>query len=508
MIPEFNPASWGKALQNSHVELGEQKKEGEGSASSSALKGRKVKFLVSTKQPAYSVGRVIDATFQLMNQPNLSIEELRELRSGLHHFKEELAQQGTQDAEIMIRYAKKLHKADQLLNQLDQKMLSALLLNSSSLNSEDMAQILKVVQIQPLLLFEIDSNAVEILQKKSAQSDYLPILQHLLYAQLTPAQSSRMIDALFNDQLHENSVFRIMMRGSNANSNFDHISRILTKEQMNRSEIQKQVLDFAFSPKRYQAVFYQDRDFVDLEKDCERVCQNCRLTESHKASLGVRQGLLNLRRAASSTLTLTQDTYYAKAMENWEKASQYASQMAQMHQTKVHQKKGSEEKFSYTTLLSEINRRTTQGEPGVKTPGTYRYEGAYVGGGTWRSYACPSDKIVARMQEFEQWVQAEVEKCDRGEKNPIVLAAQAYHRIVTLHPFPNGNGRTARLFMDYILERYGLPPAILGKEVNDVLDASHALKPLQNHAVILGRKLIDGIQNSHTMIVSGGLNKL
>jgi hypothetical protein len=31
---------------------------------------------------------------------------------------------------------------------------------------------------------------------------------------------------------------------------------------------------------------------------------------------------------------------------------------------------------------------------------------------------------------------------------------------VRIHPFANGNGRTARLWANYVLMRYGLPPIV------------------------------------------------
>lgn len=48
----------------------------------------------------------------------------------------------------------------------------------------------------------------------------------------------------------------------------------------------------------------------------------------------------------------------------------------------------------------------------------------------------------------------------KGE-NPIVIAASAYQKMVSIHPFTDGNGRTCRLVMDYVLMRAGLPPPSL-----------------------------------------------
>ena len=65
-------------------------------------------------------------------------------------------------------------------------------------------------------------------------------------------------------------------------------------------------------------------------------------------------------------------------------------------------------------------------------------------------------EISQRMQEWQDWLrQAE------HELHPVVLAAQAHHRLVAIHPFVDGNGRTARLVMNLVLFRFGYPPTVL-----------------------------------------------
>jgi len=45
--------------------------------------------------------------------------------------------------------------------------------------------------------------------------------------------------------------------------------------------------------------------------------------------------------------------------------------------------------------------------------------------------------------------------------HPVQLAAEMHERIVTIHPFIDGNGRTSRLVMNLILLQHGYPIAII-----------------------------------------------
>lgn len=68
-------------------------------------------------------------------------------------------------------------------------------------------------------------------------------------------------------------------------------------------------------------------------------------------------------------------------------------------------------------------------------------------------------KVPDLMSAFHQWLQSS------QDIHPVDLAAEAHYRLVTIHPFVDGNGRTARLLMNFILLCHGYPPAIIRKSV-------------------------------------------
>ena len=67
-------------------------------------------------------------------------------------------------------------------------------------------------------------------------------------------------------------------------------------------------------------------------------------------------------------------------------------------------------------------------------------------------------KVPGLMTEFVSWLSTE------NTLHPVALAGEAHYRLVTIHPFVDGNGRTARLLMNLILQMHGYPPAIIRNE--------------------------------------------
>jgi len=67
----------------------------------------------------------------------------------------------------------------------------------------------------------------------------------------------------------------------------------------------------------------------------------------------------------------------------------------------------------------------------------------------------PSD-VAPMMHDLFDWYAG-----DAVGLHPVARAARFHHRFVFVHPFSDGNGRTARLVMNLILMSAGYPPAII-----------------------------------------------
>jgi Fic family protein len=63
------------------------------------------------------------------------------------------------------------------------------------------------------------------------------------------------------------------------------------------------------------------------------------------------------------------------------------------------------------------------------------------------------------MTRWEEWLRSKALTL-----HPVTRAALAHHRLAAIHPFIDGNGRTARLVMNLLLLRDGFPPTIILRE--------------------------------------------
>lgn len=75
-------------------------------------------------------------------------------------------------------------------------------------------------------------------------------------------------------------------------------------------------------------------------------------------------------------------------------------------------------------------------------------------------FATP-EETPAKMHDLIQWYRT---KSEEPDVNPILLSAEFHYRFILIHPFDDGNGRTARILMNFILMKFGYPPVIIKTE--------------------------------------------
>ena len=69
--------------------------------------------------------------------------------------------------------------------------------------------------------------------------------------------------------------------------------------------------------------------------------------------------------------------------------------------------------------------------------------------------------FVAKVQGLDAtWPEAEAPPAQEQIEQVVKVAAWAHGEWVRIHPFANGNGRTSRLWANYVLVRYGFGPAL------------------------------------------------
>jgi len=70
----------------------------------------------------------------------------------------------------------------------------------------------------------------------------------------------------------------------------------------------------------------------------------------------------------------------------------------------------------------------------------------------------PPSMVVLLVNKFINWLDTE---SANNRLHPVRLAALAHYKLVYIHPFVDGNGRTSRLLMNLVLMQAGYPPVII-----------------------------------------------
>ena len=86
------------------------------------------------------------------------------------------------------------------------------------------------------------------------------------------------------------------------------------------------------------------------------------------------------------------------------------------------------------------------------------------------AYASP-EETPALMGDLVDWYNAAEQA---GKLSPVELAALFHYRYIRIHPFEDGNGRMARLMVNFILSRHGYPMIVVrSRRKREYLEALH-----------------------------------
>lgn len=115
----------------------------------------------------------------------------------------------------------------------------------------------------------------------------------------------------------------------------------------------------------------------------------------------------------------------------------------------------------HTLILKEIDNYNA---------GRYRSENVLISG---------AKHIPPKHYELDYLMQKLMKEYQKewNEYHPVIKATLLHGEFVKLHPFVDGNGRTARLLLNFELMKYGYTPIIIKNERRaeyyDVLDLAH-----------------------------------
>lgn len=83
-------------------------------------------------------------------------------------------------------------------------------------------------------------------------------------------------------------------------------------------------------------------------------------------------------------------------------------------------------------------------------------------------------QIQEEMKQLIEWSEAH-----RSDLHPVVYAALLHEKFVTIHPFIDGNGRTARLLLNFALTEADYPPIVIKANPESRLRYNRSLEEAQ-----------------------------
>ncbi len=135
-----------------------------------------------------------------------------------------------------------------------------------------------------------------------------------------------------------------------------------------------------------------------------------------------------------------------------------------------------------------------------KNAGKYRQENVVISGA---KHIPPYFlHVPGEMENLIKWYDENIEKI-----HAIELAANVHKEFVRIHPFVDGNGRTARLLMNFELMKKGYLPVIIKKENRlqyyELLDKAHTQEENKEFILFIA-DLEEEMLDSYLKIIKSG----
>lgn len=151
-------------------------------------------------------------------------------------------------------------------------------------------------------------------------------------------------------------------------------------------------------------------------------------------------------------------------------------------------------------LIKNIHKVLTNGILDIDEAGEFKTKRNWISGSSINT--SPPNAVEKHMERLIEWY-----KENEDILTPLELATIFKYRFVCIHPFVDGNGRTSRILMNYILNSKGYPGIVIDPKTNKLnyykaLEESNVYKedkfkcePLIqfNHVCLNG--ILDGLLN-------------
>jgi len=501
--------------------------------SESLQSGNKESVLLNEK--SIDINKVLDNSHELMTHPeNLNKKEIKQLKKGLIEMKALFNNQG----KIELKIIKEINNCEDVLkakkSNLESFSLSRLTKKMENIEESDIISICESMEDllleeykmdEMILLFKDDqaasnklvskknqfSNAIDILNKKNNKFSIIYKPLSLIRSKHSTGEEikGKYIKELKNlilDGVPENSYLKNVFKFAKKQFT-DCISSTLCKNISNLME---------FNITTYKQVFFSRFDHlidskraVPGDNDKKRKMEFFIKRHSNYISTNVSKykeisldiikkdsqiysewidKRMNLSGTASGVSTeVIEDDVKDAAIRNWKQVNMEIALFAA---------EGKELDFDTICYFHKILAADQPNNDGV--PGELRTMDIYSG----PKWYLPGDLVKEAVDEYLKWFKTEMDNLTSDEPIKVVeFSALAYQRFLSIHPFSDGNGRISRFIMDYVLQKFELPPCMLSTETVSVAVFTNIEDEKNIHPLECIQNVMKGMQTSLEFVI-------